>query len=156
MEEAIIAAGPLEASVMPAGRYVDWYGKGRHQNWRTPKNIFDPLHAEFGFTLDGASEPGNGLLPLASTAAAPIDWTGHRVFCNPPWSNIKPFIEKATLAEVAVFLVPSRTNTKWFHLALALGATPRFFEGRPSFEMPGYEGSGHNSPVDCCLLVFGA
>ncbi len=21
--------------------------------------------------------------------------------------------------------------------------------------MPGYEGSGHNSPVDCCLLVWG-
>ncbi len=127
------AASAVERRVGPAVRYVDWYGKGRHQNWRTPRYIFDPLHTEFGFTLDGASEPGNGLLPLASTAEKPINWQGHRVFCNPPWANIKPFIEQAALADAAVLLVPSRTNTKWFHLALALGAVPRFFRGTTEF-----------------------
>jgi phage N-6-adenine-methyltransferase len=137
-------------------RYVDWYGKGRHQNWRTPRGLFDELHREFGFTLDGASEPGNGLLPLASTAESPIDWTGHRVFCNPPWSNIRPFVEQAPTAELAVFLVPARTNVAWFHRALDLGATPRFFQGRPRFELPEHAGKGHNSPVDCVLLIFRA
>lgn len=151
--EATPAARPLDRNVMPA--YVDWYGNARHQNWRTPRAIFDPLHEEFDFTLDGASEPGNGLLPLASTADAPIDWDGHRVFCNPPWSNIAPFVEQAVHAEVAVFLVPARTNVRWFHRALDLGAQPRFFLGRPKFEMPGHSGAGHNSPVDCCLLIIG-
>lgn len=135
--------------------YVEWYGKERRQNWRTPRVIFDPLHAEFGFTLDGASEAGNGLLPLASTVDAPIDWDGHRVFCNPPWSNIAPFIEQAPRADLAVFLVPARTNARWFHRALDLGARPRFFLGRPKFEMPGAAPSTANSPVDCCLLIFG-
>lgn len=134
--------------------YVDWYGKSRHQNWTTPRSMFDQLHAEFGFTLDGASEAGNGLLPLASTAESPIDWSGHRVFCNPPWSNIRPFIDKALLAEVAVFLVPARTNVAWFHHAIACGARTRFFKGRPKFEHPGHTGKGHNSPVDCLLLIF--
>lgn len=134
--------------------YVDWYGKGRAQNWRTPRSLFDTLHQEFGFTLDGASEPGNGLLPLASSAESPIDWTGHRVFCNPPWSNISTFLELAPAANCAVFLVPARTNVRWFHRALELGAEPRFFAGRPRFENPDGSGPGANSPVDCMLLVF--
>ena len=40
--------------------YIEWYGKGRRQNWQTPRALFDQLHGEFDFTLDGASEPGNG------------------------------------------------------------------------------------------------
>lgn len=139
---------------MTTDRYVDWYGKGRAQNWRTPRDLFERLHAEFEFTLDGASEPGNGLVPLASTAESPIDWAGHRVFCNPPWSNIRPFIEMAPRAALAVFLVPARTNVAWFHRALDLGAVPRFFAGRPRFELDTHEGKGYNSPVDCMFLVF--
>lgn len=139
-------------SAQPA--YIDWYGKGRHQNWRTPRYLFDDLHDEFEFTLDGASEPGNGLLPLASTAEVPVDWRGHRVFCNPPWSNIRPFVEQAINAELAVLLVPARTNVAWFHRALELGAVPRFFEKRPKFELTEHTGKGHNSPVDCMYLVF--
>lgn len=130
-------------------QYVSWYGKARRQNWRTPAAFFANLHAEFAFTLDGASEPDNGSLPLSSSAESPIDWRGHRVFCNPPWSNIAPFVEQAAEADLAVLLVPARTNAKWFHRALNLGAEPRFFVGRIKFE-----GAPHNCTVDCCLLVF--
>ena len=129
--------------------YVDWYGKERNQRYRTPPEIFARWHAEFRFTLDGASEPENALLPLASTAEHPFSWIGHRVFCNPPWSNIRPFVEQAAEADLAVLLVPARTNAKWFHRALELGAWPRFFLGRIKFV-----GAKHNCPVDCMLLVF--
>lgn len=135
-------------------QYVAWYGRGRQQNWATPRALFSPLHAEYGFTMDGASEPGNGLLPKASTAEAPLSWAGERVFCNPPWSNIAPFVELAATAEVAVLLVPARTNARWFHRALELGASARFFVGRPSFDNAPDGTKGHNSPVDCLLLVF--
>ena len=134
--------------------YVAWYGRGRKQNWTTPRGIFDPLHEEYGFTLDGASEPGNGLLDRASTADEPIAWHGERVFCNPPWSDIPPFVETAAHADIAVLLVPARTNARWFHRALELGATVRYFLGRPSFESGPDGQRGHNSPVDCVLLVF--
>jgi hypothetical protein len=150
----LIQSEAFRKQVDAAARYVDWYGKGRAQNWRPPRALFDPLHREFDFTLDGASEPGNGLLPLASTIEAPIDWAGHRVFCNPPWSNIPPFIKQAARADLAVLLVPARTNVAWFHRALALGAQPRFFEKRPRFELPEHSGAGHNSPVDCMYLIF--
>lgn len=135
-------------------QYVDWYAGGRKQNWRTPRELFDPLHAEYAFTMDGASETGNGLLPKASTVEAPLPWSGERVFCNPPWSDIFPFVELAAKADLAVLLVPARTNVRWFHRALKLGAVPRFFAGRPKFEGAPDGTKGHNSPVDCLLLVF--
>lgn len=141
---------------MSAPAYVAWYGRGRKQNWTTPRTLFDPLNDEYDFTLDGASEAGNGLLPRASTVESPLPWQGERVFCNPPWSNIKPFVEQAASADLAVLLVPARTNAVWFHRALELGAQVRFFLKRPSFESGPQGQKGHNSPVDCVLLVFGA
>lgn len=146
-----VTLGCVYGPDIKCSRYVDWYGKERRQNWRTPVELFDKWHGIYGFTMDGASEPGNGLLPKASTAEAQIPWDGERVFCNPPWSNIAPFLEHATKAACAVFLVPARTNARWFHRALELGAEPVFFSGRPRFQ-----GGKHTSPVDCMLLVFGA
>jgi hypothetical protein len=134
--------------------YVAWYGRSRKQNWTTPRVLFDPLHAEFGFTVDGASEPGNGLLPKASTVSNPLPWTGERVFCNPPWSNILPFVLLAPTADLAVLLVPARTNARWFHRALELGGAPRFFLGRPAFGSGPDDQKGHNSPIDCLFLIF--
>lgn len=148
-------ARKVVADVEAKKRYVAWYGKERRQNWRTPRPMFDALDADYGFTMDGASELGNGLLPKASTAENPLPWAGERVFCNPPWSNIKPFVELAATADLAVLLVPARTNAKWFHRALELGATVRFFLGRPSFDLgPNGKKGIRNSPVDCVLLVF--
>ncbi len=134
--------------------YVDWYGKGRSQDWQTPPSFFQELHDEFRFDLDGAASPDNALLPEASTTSRPIAWHGRRVFCNPPWSDIPPFIEFAVFAELAVLLVPARTNARWFHRALDLGADVRFWKGRLKF-WRGNEAAKSNSPVDCCLLVFG-
>ena len=134
--------------------YVGWYGSPRRQDWRTPAYLFDPLNLEYHFDLDGAAEDHNALLPLASTPDRPIQWAGHRVFCNPPWSAISPFVEMAPTADLCVLLVPARVNAKWFHRALALGAEPRFFLRRPSFDHGLHTGKGHNSPVDCLLLVF--
>ncbi len=134
----------------PGRAYTSWYGGKRAQNWATPRTLFDPLNDEYGFTLDGASESGNGLLPRASTADEPIAWDGERVFCNPPWSNIRPFVELAATADLAVLLVPARTNCRWFHRALDLGAVVRYFKPKPKFV-----GAPHVSPVDCVFLIFG-
>jgi hypothetical protein len=134
--------------------YVGWYGKPRRQDWQTPMTLFGPLHEEYHFTLDGAAEDHNALLTAASTPERPVSWEGHRVFCNPPWSAIAPFVEEAPTADLAVLLVPARTNARWFHRAIELGATVRYFLGRPAFVNRRHDGTGHNSPVDCLLLVF--
>lgn len=129
--------------------YVDHYAGPRDQTWRTPVGIFEALNAEFAFDLDGAGDAENGLTPDVSTIEHPIPWAGRRVFCNPPWSAIPPFIEQAPTAAVAVLLVPARVNARWFHRALALGAEVRYFVGKPRFR-----GGRWNSPVDCLLLVW--
>lgn len=128
--------------------YVDHYQGFRKQNRRTPRDFFEKLHQRFQFTLDGAASPETALLSRFSSEEEPISWAGERVFCNPPWSNIRPFIEQATNAELVCMLVPARTNCKWFHRALELGAKPEFFLGKLSFDGP------WNSPIDCLLLVW--
>lgn len=130
--------------------YVEHYQNERKQTWQTPPYLFDPLHERFRFTMDGASDESNPLLAKHSTEDNFVSWEGERVFCNPPWSNITPFVALATTAKLAVLLVPARVNAKWFHRALELGARVEFFLGRPKFV-----GGKANSPVDCLLLVFG-
>lgn len=136
--------------------YVEWYGKGgRSQVWQTPPDFFDKLHARFNFTMDGAASHHSALLPKYSTERRPLPWAGERVFCNPPWSNVRFFLDQSREAELAVFLVPSRTNARWFHHALAMGYRAEFFPGRLKFykgRAPPKKGRG-SSPVDCLLLV---
>lgn len=142
------AGRTAEVHRLSAG-YVSWYGGKRSQTLTTPLALFERLHAEYRFTLDGAASDRR-LLPRISTADEPLPWFGERVFCNPPWSNIAPFVEMATTAAFACLLVPARCNCRWFHRALALGAQVRFFLGKPKFG-----DCKHTSPVDCLLLVFG-
>jgi site-specific DNA-methyltransferase (adenine-specific) len=130
--------------------YVGHYLGERRQGWTTPRTLFDGLHAEYAFDLDGAADDTDHLLPDFSSIRGPRPWAGRRVFCNPPWSSIAPFVELAATAELAVLLVPARTNARWFHRALELGAQVRYFLGKPRFGNAPW-----NSPVDCVLLVFG-
>lgn len=130
------------------GAYVDHYQGPRQQDRRTPQRFFADLHARYKFTMDGAATAENALLPRYSTEESARSWKGERVFCNPPWSDIPPFIELASQADFACLLVPARTNCKWFHRALALGAVPEYWQGKLSFSGP------WNSPIDCLLLIF--
>jgi len=48
-------------------------------NWETPQELFDALHAEFGFTLDAAASDENHKLPryyTAETDGLSQDWGG--------------------------------------------------------------------------------
>jgi DNA N-6-adenine-methyltransferase (Dam) len=130
--------------------YVSHYQGPRNQSLQTPMVLFGMLHARYRFTMDGAASPDNALMPRYSSVEAPLPWVGERVFCNPPWGNIPPFVELAATASFACLLVPARTNCGWFHRALELGARVEFFKGRPNFD-----GGKSSSPVDCLLLLFG-
>ena len=130
--------------------YVNHYNGKRRQDRPTPRDFFEKLHERFHFTLDGAATANNALLPNWRSQDNDLStWANERVFCNPPWSNIRPFVDLAITAEFACLLVPARTNCKWFHRALELGAKPEFWLGKLKFDGP------WNSPVDCLLLLFG-
>jgi hypothetical protein len=115
--------------------------------WATPRAVFDALHAEFGFTFDPCPLDGDtdGKSPLFAR------WRGQRVFCNPPYGpEIREFLERADEAELAVFLLPSRTDTRWFHdLILPRAREIRFLRGRLKFG-----GAKHSAPFPSMVVIF--
>jgi hypothetical protein len=98
-------------------------------HWSTPHDLYEALHAEFAFDYDPC--------PLQSLTDGLVgDWTGKRVYCNPPYGpGIRRFLEKGAVEpDLAVFLLPARTDTKWFHeLVLPLAKEVRFLRGRLKF-----------------------
>ncbi|EFK6623497.1 DNA methylase [Escherichia coli] len=88
---------------------------GKHHGgsdyWRTPFLIFRNLHREFGFSMDGAATKHDTLLPRFTDDIHNQSWDGERVFCNPPYSDTKTFLVKASEADLAVFLIPYRPQT---------------------------------------------
>lgn len=117
-------------------------------HWATPKGLYDELHREFGFTLDpcplGESEK-DGSSPLFTK------WGGARVYCNPPYNRgVAQFLERAREADLAVFLLPARTDTKWFHdLCLPHASEIRFVKGRLKFG-----GLKHPAPFPSMIVIF--
>ncbi len=87
-------------------------------------------------------EWGNGLR---------ISWENQSVFCNPPWSNPKPWASKAWEAKMFCFLVIDDSSTEWWGI-LTQFPTYRFsFAKRVGFvPPPSVEESTNDRP---CTLV---
>lgn len=92
--------------IINVGRY-----HGGSDDWRTPYRLFHNLHREFNFSLDGAASKHDALLPRFTDDIRNQSWDGERVFCNPPYSDTKTFLVKASEADLAVFLIPYRPQT---------------------------------------------
>ncbi len=115
--------------------------------WPTPKAFYEELNREFRFDFDPC--PLGGETDGRSTLF--VSWKGKRVFCNPPYGpEIPKFMARACEAEVAVFLVPARTDTRWFHDIVLLKAKEiRFIRGRLRF------GEGKNpAPFPSMVVIF--
>jgi phage N-6-adenine-methyltransferase len=125
--------------------------------WRTPRGVFDQLNDEFGFTVDGCSTDENALLDHHWTERdEPLlrSWAGERVFINPPYGRqISRWMEKAwteqNAAQVIVGLVPSRTDSRWWHDYVMGAAEIRFVKGRLKFG-----GSENSAPFPSCVVVW--
>jgi hypothetical protein len=115
--------------------------------WGTPQAVYAALDKEFGFDFDPCplDGTGDGLAPLFS------EWRGKRVFCNPPYGpRIGDWLRRGLEAEVAVFLIPARTDTRWFHdLVLPSAREIRFLRGRLKFGA-----AKHSAPFPSMVVVF--
>jgi hypothetical protein len=118
----------------------------KSDHWYTPPEFYAALHEEFGFTFDPC--------PLMSDESGLLKaWSG-RVFCNPPYSKIPEFIKRALwhlhtgAVELAVFLIPARTDTAWFHDFIYGKAEVRFVRGRLKF------GGKGSAPFPSMVVVF--
>ena len=90
----------------------------------TPRRIFEPLHALNKYTIDVAADPRAPSAQIIGRWYTKEDdglsksWAGERVFCNPPWSDIYPWVEKAHFAEgvplISMLLPANKTEQPWF------------------------------------------
>ena len=129
--------------------------KGGTNEWETPDKVFAPLHLEFRFTVDAAATAANAKLPrfwTKETDALVQDWSGERIWCNPPYGRYQVgLIRKAAerKAEVAVLLIPARTDTAAWHDYIFPHAEVRFLRGRITFV-----GAPYNAPFPSALVIF--
>jgi phage N-6-adenine-methyltransferase len=126
----------------------------------TPKELFDRLDSEFGFTLDVAAEDDPDF-HRCETYFTPRDdglnqsWaTEGAVWCNPPYSDIKPWVRKAraeaeTHGGTIVLLTMATTSAKWFRFAMKHATEVRFIIGNVTF------GPNLNrAPFGSSLVIF--
>lgn len=115
--------------------------------WATPKSVYEKLNLEFSFNFDPCPLGGttDGLAPLF------VSWRNRRVFCNPPYGKgMEKWLERGLEAEIAVFLIPARTDTKWFHNIVLPKATEiRFIRGRLKFG-----DAIHSAPFPSMIVIF--
>lgn len=135
---------------------------GARQAWATPRALFEALHREYAFTVDACADASNAKLPRYWTREQDglvQRWEGERLFCNPPYNEIAPWVERAWLAHerdpatVVALLLPARTGAGWF-ADFALDAALHWFRGRIQFEPPPGVKPSSNAE-DSILVVFG-
>lgn len=129
-------------------------------DWETPEAFFAMLHKRFNFTVDAAASKENAKCKRYWTredSAFDHNWDNERVWCNPPYGReIVKFVYKAVDSmaaarppQIIVMLVPSRTDTKWWHVAQDSGAKAEFIKGRLKFQ-----GAKHSAPFPSALLIW--
>lgn len=123
------------------------FHSSRDQTWRTPETVYRALDEEFGFTLDPCT-------PESLWDGCAIAWTGHRVFCNPPYCDINRWLEKSDEAELAVYLLPARTGTQWWADHALRAAEIRFIRGRLRFGGASRGSPEWSAPEWSVILVF--
>lgn len=131
--------------------------------WRTPRRLFNILNADFNFTRDAAASRDNRLTSRfwdEQDNALEQNWEGERLFCNPPFSMVSEFLSKAHEAELAVFVVPARTQTTYFlhqvfanphcHQIMFLHRGIRFLPPKGLVQSQ----AGTRAPLPTCILVY--
>ncbi|MDE2102063.1 MAG: adenine methyltransferase [Patescibacteria group bacterium] len=124
-----------------------------NDEWYTPLEIIRALGP---FDLDPACGP------LCDNATArrryrsdglARRWTG-RVWLNPPFSNVAPWVDRMIAHRNGIMLVFCRSDAAWFQRAISAAAGVFLFRSRTEFQRP--DGSRSKCPLGCCLIPFGA
>lgn len=107
--------------------------------WPTPDSLWLPLNDEFGFTLDVCATADNAKCQVFFTKTEDglsQKWNGV-CWMNPPYGReMVNWLKRADAEKengvLTVALIPSRTNTGWWH-DIVMKNEIRFVRGRPKF-----------------------
>lgn len=127
--------------------------------WATPQDFYDKLNEEFSFNLDPCAISENAKCDTYFTPeqdGLTQNWQGYTVFCNPPYgrkiySLVKKCSEESKKENTTVvMLIPSRTDTRYFHDFIYHKAKDiRFVKGRLKFG-----GAKNSAPFPSMVVVF--
>lgn len=131
----------------------------KQMDWETPNDLFLFLNDIYEFTLDAAASDTNHKCEKYFTKSDNSlikDWSGNRVWLNPPYGKsilkwIKKVYNESDKCDVIVCLLPSRTGTEWFQYCMKY-AEIIFIRGRLKFK---YSGICNSAPFDSLIAVFG-
>lgn len=126
--------------------------------WATPQEFFDRYNKVYNFELDVCATKENAKCDKYYTLEDDgliQDWAkdGGFIWMNPPYGRdiikwMKKAYEESLKGSTVVCLVPSRTDTKWWH-EYAMKGDIEFIRGRLKF------GDSKNSaPFPSAVVVF--
>lgn len=125
--------------------------------WRTPPAVVEWLRARYGFRIDLAADADNAVCEHFFAQDGMRGRVGNRIclgdglsnawlgawsttsvgFCNPPYSSIAPWVEKARIEAlrgfVCVMLIPTINGEEWGASVFAAAREIIFIAGRLSF-----------------------
>lgn len=123
--------------------------------WATPQDVFDALNREFRFETDVCASANNAKCATFFTKSDDglrQEWKGV-CWMNPPYGRelgewMRKAFRSAMSGATVVCLIPSRTDTQWWH-EFAMRGEIRFLRGRLRF------GSAKNSaPFPSAVVIF--
>lgn len=155
---------PQQTAIWGASTSIDERG--------TTPELFNPLNERFHFTIDVAAVESNAKCERFYTPTEDgliQSWTNERVWCNPPYSSVAAWIDKAWResdgSELIVMLLPAnRTEQGWwqdrvepFRDRHGSSLRSEFIRDRRPFAMPGMLRAAPNSrpPFGLVLLIWG-
>lgn len=142
------------------------------QHWESDDRFTHPLvinavEESFGLIdFDPCWHPASAVRPVAyldfrkGQDGLRDPWQGRVALVNPPWSAAKKFLErsydqwKKGNVQTVICLIPSNTDTTFFHTVLKAEADVYFVMGRMRFFKE--DGSPYTSAQAVMIVIFGA
>ena len=129
--------------------------------WETPDYFFNLLDEKFHFTLDPCATKENTKCKKFFTNEQDglrQNWKGERVFVNPPFSKIDSWVNKCYKEgikenTIVVMIIPSRTDTRYWHNYIMKANEIWFCKGRVNFLLEGMKPT-HGSTFPLAIIVF--
>ena len=136
----------------------------KKEDWETPQLFFDELNKKYKFNWDLASSDANAKCANHFTVgddSLSHDWSAleGNLWLNPPYGrDLKRWVKKAYESSlnregVLVMLIPSRTDTSYWHDYIFDKAQIKFIRGRLKFENGGV--ASQPAPFPSALITFG-
>ena len=146
--------------------------------WGTPRELFWAWNERYLFDYDPFASHENHLLPVYSTVEGTFvtrpegprrankkdgltfDWSGHRVFMNPPYSRglitkcVRKAADERNRAAIIVALLPAATETRWFQELVLPYCHIDFLSPRVRYIDPGTGKPGVSPPSGSVLGLF--